>query len=259
MLFVLSPAKTLDFETPVPTRKATQPDFTAHSARLIEVLRDKTPAEIGQLMSISDPLAALNVARFQAWSPEFTEANSRQAIFAFMGDVYEGLNAATLDGKTLERAQQKLRILSGLYGLLRPLDRMQPYRLEMGTRLANPGGKNLYEFWGDTITEALNAELAAQKSPVLVNLASDEYFKSVKPKKLKARLVECVFEDYKNGKYKIISFYAKRARGLMARFALQHRIDKVDGLRDFDVEGYRYEAEVSSTDTLVFRRALAGA
>ncbi|GAB3242302.1 YaaA family protein [Chitinimonas naiadis] len=257
MLFVLSPAKTLDFETPAQTRKFTLPEFTEHSSRLIEVLKQKSPAEIGQLMSISDPLAALNVARYQAWSPEFTPANSKQAIFAFMGDVYEGLDAASLASKDLDRAQQKLRILSGLYGLLRPLDLMQPYRLEMGTRLASPGGKNLYEFWGDTITDALNLELATQKSPVLVNLASDEYFKSVKPRKLKARLVECVFEDFKNGKYKIISFYAKRARGLMARYALQHRIDKVDGLRDFDVDGYRYEAEISSPDRLIFRRDLA--
>lgn len=254
MLFVISPAKTLDYDTPAHIAKFTTPAFTEQSAELIALLRHKTPAEIGSLMAISEPLAALNVARYQAWRPRYTAHNSKQAILAFMGDVYEGLDAASLDEADLDYVQQHLRILSGLYGVLRPLDRMQAYRLEMGTRLANPAGSNLYAFWGDRITEALNKELAHDKPAVLVNLASDEYFKSVRPRHLKARLVECVFEDRKGEQYKIISFYAKRARGLMARYALTRRISTVDGLRDFDVEGYRYEAALSQEDRLVFRR-----
>ncbi|WP_269531100.1 peroxide stress protein YaaA [Chitinimonas sp. BJYL2] len=254
MLFVISPAKTLDFETPGRALATSLPDYLDQSAGLIEILRTKTPADLSSLMAISDNLAVLNAGRYQAWSREFTPANSRPAVLAFMGDVYEGLDARSLSDDDLSHANQHLRILSGLYGLLRPLDLMQPYRLEMGTRLANPAGTNLYAWWGDTVTEALNAQIAAMPDPVLVNLASDEYFKAVRAKQLKARVVECVFEDGKAGHYKIISFYAKRARGLMARYAIQHRLRKVEDLARFDLEGYRYTPEVSSDQRLVFRR-----
>jgi cytoplasmic iron level regulating protein YaaA (DUF328/UPF0246 family) len=185
-------------------------------------LREKSPSDISRLMGISDTLATLNVGRYHDWSPVFTPDNAKQAVLAFMGDVYEGLNAASLNDGQLDYLQQHLRILSGLYGLLRPLDLMQPYRLEMGTRLANPHGANLYAFWGERITNALNALLDTTDNPVLVNLASDEYFKAVKPAKLHGRLITPVFQDYKNGQYKIISFYAKQARGLMARWAALH-------------------------------------
>jgi cytoplasmic iron level regulating protein YaaA (DUF328/UPF0246 family) len=254
MLFVISPAKTLDFDTPASTDRYTLPRFTERSAALIEILKQKTPADIASLMTLSEPLAALNVSRYQSWRPSFTKANSKQAVLAFMGDVYEGLNARTLDADSLDHAQSRLRILSGLYGVLRPLDRMQPYRLEMGTRLAHANGRNLYDFWGDTLTDSLNKELAEFADPVLVNLASEEYFKAVKPKKLKARLVECSFEDMKNGRYKIISFYAKRARGLMARYALVNRLNAPEQLRDFDVEGYRFTPDASDENRYVFRR-----
>ncbi|WP_374348851.1 peroxide stress protein YaaA [Chitinimonas sp.] len=254
MLFVISPAKTLDFETPAHIAKHSQPAFIEQSAQLIDILRAKTPADIASLMTVSDKIAALNVARYQAWSPRFTASNSKQALLAFMGDVYEGLDAASLSEADLDYAQQHLRILSGLYGLLRPLDWMQPYRLEMGTRLANAKGSNLYAFWGETLTDALNANLARQKHKVLVNLASDEYFKAVKPKQLKGRLLQCVFEDGKAGKYKIISFYAKRARGLMARFAVQNRIDEPQALQAFNSEGYRFVSESSDEGRYLFRR-----
>ncbi|WP_374536995.1 peroxide stress protein YaaA [Chitinimonas taiwanensis] len=254
MLFTLSPAKTLDFATPVPSDTATLPRFTTQSAELIAVLREQNAAQIGSLMHLSAALAELNVARYQQWSPQFTPQNSKPAVHAFMGDVYEGLHAASLSEAELAWAQDHLRILSGLYGVLRPLDLMQPYRLEMGTRLANPRGKNLYEFWGSTLTESLNAELAQQDEPVLVNLASEEYFKSIKRKQLKARLIDCVFEDEKNGQFKIISFYAKRARGLMARFAIQHGLTRAEQLKDFDLDGYAYQAALSEPDRLVFRR-----
>ena len=254
MLFVISPAKTLDFDTPATTERYTLPRFTEQSAELIDILKQKTPADIASLMDLSEPLSVLNVSRYQAWRPKFTKTNSKQAVLAFMGDVYEGLDARSLDADSLDHAQARLRILSGLYGVLRPLDRMQPYRLEMGTRLAHAKGRNLYDFWGDALTESLNTELAKFAEPVLVNLASDEYFKAVKPKKLKARLVECSFEDLKNGRYKIISFYAKRARGLMARYALTKRLSQPEQLRDFDVEGYRFAPDASDENRYVFRR-----
>ncbi|PHV10283.1 peroxide stress protein YaaA [Chitinimonas sp. BJB300] len=256
MLFVISPAKTLDFDTPAQHEHSTLPAFIPQSTQLIETLRQQSPADIAKLMTISDNLAALNVARYQDWSPRFTSHNSKPAVLAFMGDVYEGLDAASLDSSQIKLTQQRLRILSGLYGLLRPLDLMQPYRLEMGTRLANPHGNNLYAFWGNTITDALNAELARQAEPVLVNLASEEYFKSVKRKQLKGRLVDCVFEDNKNGQYKVISFYAKRARGLMVRYAMLNQIDRMEDLKNFDLEGYRFASAESTSDKLVFRRRL---
>ena len=254
MLMVISPAKTLDFDTPPRTVPYTQPAFLDHSMALIRVLRDKSPADIGQLMGISDALAQLNVGRYHDWQPDFTPDNAKQAVLAFMGDVYEGLDAASLNAAGHDYLQRHLRILSGLYGLLRPLDLMQPYRLEMGTRLANPRGKNLYEFWGSIITEALNRELAKEAAPVLVNLASDEYFKSVKTKLLDASIVTPVFQDLKNGQYKIISFYAKRARGLMARWATQRQVTDAEQLKAFDSEGYAFVPELSDAKTWLFRR-----
>ncbi|MBI3145696.1 MAG: peroxide stress protein YaaA, partial [Pseudogulbenkiania sp.] len=234
MLMVISPAKTLDYTTPPRTARYTQPDFLDHSAELIEVLRQHSPAEIGRLMSISDPLAVLNAGRYADWSRPFTPGQAKQAVFAFMGDVYEGLNANQLEEAELDYLQHHLRVLSGLYGVLKPLDLMQPYRLEMGTRLANTRGKNLYEFWGDIVTDALRQRLAEAAEPVLVNLASEEYFKAVKPKQLGAPVVTPVFQDRKNGQYKIISFYAKRARGLMARWAAKHRVSTPEQLKAFD-------------------------
>lgn len=255
MLFLLSPAKSLDYETPAPPQLPhTLPQFIPQSKQLIDLLRPLSPQKIAQLMDLSDQLSALNVARYQAWKPKFTAKNAKQAILAFNGDVYEGLDAKTLKTADLEWAQDHLASLSGLYGLLRPLDWMQPYRLEMGTALANPAGNNLYKFWGATLAEHVNEQLAHEKSPVIVNLASQEYFKSLDRKALKARVVECVFEEYKNGQYKVISFFAKRARGLMARYAIQKRIKDVRKLEAFDSEGYAFNAQISTPDRLVFRR-----
>lgn len=254
MLMVISPAKTLDTTTPLATRQHTQPDLLEHSRELIAVLRGKSPAELAQLMSISDALARLNAGRYEDWATPFTPDNARPAVLTFMGDVYEGLDAASLAEDELGWLQQHLAILSGLYGVLRPLDLMQPYRLEMGTRLTNPRGANLYQFWGDTVTDVLRQRIAHSGSPVLVNLSSDEYFKSVKPKALGVRVVTPVFQDLKNGQYKVISFYAKRARGLMARWAVQHRVDDVEALRGFNAEGYAFDASASGPDQWVFRR-----
>ena len=256
MLFLLSPAKSLDYDSPLPAGLPhSQPQFIPDAARLIDVLRTRSPQDIASLMSISDALAALNVARYGAWSPRFTQENARQAVMAFNGDVYEGLQAATLSLPDLDWAQQHLAILSGLYGVLRPLDLMQPYRLEMGTRLATDAGTNLYQFWGARIAEHLNRQLADDTDPVVVNLASQEYFKAVDRKALSARVVECVFEDGKGGHYKIISFYAKRARGLMARWAIQQRASTPRQLEGFDLEGYAFHPAASSPERLVFRRA----
>lgn len=256
MLIVLSPAKSLDFETPVPIDTHTKPDFIKHSAELIDILRTKSPAQIAELMTVSDALAALNVARYASWSPRFTLKNAKQAILAFNGDVYEGLDAPSMSGNELGYAQGHIRILSGLYGVLRPLDLMQPYRLEMGTKLANARGNNLYGFWGNIPTEALNKVLVTNKSSALVNLASEEYFKVVKPALLPVPVITPVFEDWKNGKYKIISFYAKRARGLMARYAAVHRVTDAEQLKHFDSEGYAFDESGSTATCWVFRRRL---
>jgi cytoplasmic iron level regulating protein YaaA (DUF328/UPF0246 family) len=210
-------------------------------------------------MDLSDNLAALNVARYEAWRPKFTAKNSKQAVLAFNGDVYDGLEAKSLKPKDLEWAQDHVCILSGLYGVLRPLDWMQPYRLEMGTALTNLRGKNLYQFWGVSIAKHLNAQLAKDKTPVVVNLASQEYFKAVDQKVLKARVIECVFEEYKGGKYKVISFFAKRARGLLARYAIQKHIQNPEKLKDFNLEGYAYEDSESDVNRWVFRRREEGA
>ncbi len=256
MIIVLSPAKSLDYATPPHVNRHTLPAFVDHSAELIDTLRGLSPASIGALMSISDPLAELNFRRYQDWNPRFSPANAKQAVLAFNGDVYEGFDARSLAEADLDYAQGHLRILSGLYGVLRPLDLMQPYRLEMGTRLGTARGRDLYAFWGDRITHALNNELADRQagSKALVNLASEEYFRSVRPKQLGAPVITPVFEDFKSGRFKIISFYAKRARGLMARYAVVNRVQQPEKLKAFDSEGYRFEPDVSSEQTWVFRR-----
>lgn len=256
MLAILSPAKTLDYDTPVPDLPLTKPDFLPRTKALIGILRDLSPQEVGSLMGISDKLAALNVARYADWSPRFTDKNSRAAILAFMGDVYEGMQAQTFSAADHDYAQQHLRILSGLYGLLRPLDRLQPYRLEMGTALANPAGRNLYAFWGDTLAQALNQALAEQGDELLVNLASDEYNKAALTKALQARVITPQFREEKDGQFKMVSFYAKRARGLMASYMVKNRLDDAEALKDFRVDGYAFNKKLSKGDTLVFTRKM---
>jgi cytoplasmic iron level regulating protein YaaA (DUF328/UPF0246 family) len=257
MLFLLSPAKTLDYESPIPAVPHTLPAFAADAAHLVGTLKRLSPQQLASLMSISDPLAALNAARYQAWSPKFTERNARQAVLAFDGDVYDGLQARAMGAADLAWAQQHLRILSGLYGVLRPLDWMQPYRLEMGTALKVGATANLYRYWGGRIAEFLNAELAADKTPVVINLASQEYFKSVDRKVLKARVIDCVFEEWKPGGWKIVSFSAKKARGLMARYAITHRVETPRKLEHFNLEGYAFDPAASQAERLVFRRRTA--
>jgi len=255
MLFVLSPAKKLDYDSVLPTESHTQPLFVKEAAQLIKVLKTQSTAEVAALMDLSDALAQLNVDRYASWKTTFTQKNARQAVLAFNGDVYEGMNAATLKEKDLHWAQDHVAILSGLYGVLRPLDLMQPYRLEMGTKLKNPSGATLYAFWQNTIAPYLNERLAKEKNPIVVNLASEEYFKAIDLKALNARIVQCVFQDGKNDVYKVVSFHAKRARGLMARYAIEKRVTKPEDLTKFDSEGYAYVASLSTGDKLVFRRA----
>ncbi|ACF92862.1 peroxide stress protein YaaA [Salmonella enterica] len=254
MLILISPAKTLDYQSPLATTRYTQPELLDHSQQLIQQARQLSAPQISRLMGISDKLADLNATRFHDWQPHFTPDNARQAILAFKGDVYTGLQAETFNDADFDFAQQHLRMLSGLYGVLRPLDLMQPYRLEMGIRLENPRGKDLYQFWGDIITDKLNEALEAQGDRVVVNLASEEYFKSVKPKKLNAELIKPVFLDEKNGKFKVVSFYAKKARGLMSRFIIENRLTKPEQLTAFDREGYFFDEETSTKDELVFKR-----
>ncbi len=254
MLVVISPAKTLDYETPATTAEYSLPDYLDDSSELIEQLRQLSPPEVSALMGISDKLGDLNFGRYLNWQPEFSPDNAKQSLLAFKGDVYTGLDAESLSEKQLQWAQGHLRILSGLYGLLRPLDLMQPYRLEMGTKFANTKGKNLYEFWGDKITDGLNRVLNDDPQPVLINLASNEYFKAVTPKKLNAEIITPVFKDWKNDKYKIISFYAKKARGLMTRYIIDHKINDPSKIKDFDVAGYKYNAPMSSAREWVFTR-----
>ena len=255
MLAVVSPAKNLDYESNLPSLDVTQPRLLDNAEELVKVCRQLSPQQLGSLMKISDKLAGLNAARFEQWQRPFNEENARPAMFAFNGDVYTGLDAVSLNSEAINTAQQQLRILSGLYGVLRPLDLMQPYRLEMGTKLDNPKGKNLYEYWGDTITELLNDDLARLGSSTLVNLASNEYFSSVKPKALNADIITPVFKDEKNGQYKVISFYAKKARGLMARFIVNQKPKSVSDLKEFDASGYRFNEAMSSDKQLVFCRA----
>ena len=262
MLFLLSPAKSLDYDTPVPAEllaAATTPQFLPQSAQLIGLLKTRKAADIAALMDLSAPLSELNVARYKAWSKRSTAKNSKPAVLAFNGDVYGGLAATTLTPADLDWAQQHVAILSGLYGVLRPLDRLQPYRLEMGTALANPHGKSLYAFWGDTLARHLSARAARHAVPVIVNLASHEYFHAADRKALKARVIECVFEDWKGDRYKVISFFAKRARGLMARHAIVKRIATPKGLESFKTDGYAFDAAASEPDRLVFRRRVDAA
>ncbi|MFF7705816.1 peroxide stress protein YaaA [Pseudomonas sp. NPDC007930] len=255
MLLVISPAKTLDYDTPPATAEYTLPEHLDDAQVLIEQLRTLSPAQIAELMSLSDKLAGLNAARFGSWSPAFTPANAKQAILAFKGDVYTGLAAETFRAEDFAYAQQHLRMLSGLYGVLRPLDLMQPYRLEMGTKLANARGKDLYAFWGERISGWLNQALADQGDDILLNLASNEYFGAVKRSALKAQVIDTEFRDQKNGEYKIISFYAKKARGLMSRFVITERVQRVEDLKQFDLDGYRFSAERSAPGKLVFLRS----
>lgn len=254
MLLVISPAKTLDFDTPAVTSQFSRADFLDRSSSLIEELRALTPAQISALMNISDKLGSLNYGRFQDWQAPTEPRLGKQAVLAFKGDVYTGLDADNMSDEDLAFAQQHLRILSGLYGLLRPLDLMQPYRLEMGTPFANKGGKNLYEFWGDTLTQALNQCAQENGADVLVNLASNEYFKAVKPKQLAIPVVTPVFKDLKGDKYKIISFFAKKARGMMAAYIIKNRITHVDDIKAFDMEGYRFSDSMSDCNEWVFIR-----
>lgn len=254
MLFLISPAKALNYETPPHINTHTKPLFVDQAAELIKVMREKSPLQIAALMDLSDALSGLNAARYQAWTPKFTAKNSKQAVLAFDGDVYGGLDAKTLSEAELDWLQDHLGILSGLYGVLRPLDWMQAYRLEMGTRLVTPRGKNLYQFWDTQIADYLNRRAAADKTPVVVNLASEEYFKAVDRRVLLPRVVTCTFEERKADGYKIVSFFAKRARGLMVRYAVKHRVSRVEQLKDFAEEGYRFVPSVSEPDQLVFRR-----
>lgn len=255
MLMVLSPAKKLDYDSPVRTTQHSLPVFPADTQALLGVLQALSAADLARLMGLSDALARLNAERYAGWVDQPDIAQARPAVLAFNGDVYEGLQASQLDDKHLTWAQNHLAILSGLYGVLRPLDLIQPHRLEMGTRLCTTRGHNLYEFWGQKIAHELNQRLAAQGGqPVLLNLASQEYFKSVDRKALQASIIECVFQDEKNGAWKIISFHAKKARGRMARFVIDHQLDHVDGLKDFAADGYAYAAAESMPDRFVFRR-----
>lgn len=257
MLYLLSPAKTLDYQTPVPAplhKRATEPLFMPRAAELIAVLKKKTPAQVASLMSLSPTLATLNVARYAAWQPQATPENSKPAVLAFNGGVYGGLAATCLSTAELAWAQQHVVLLSGLYGALRPLDRLQPYRLEMGTALKTRHGKDLYAYWGDTVAEYLNARQAEDQAPVVVNLASIEYGRVALRKALRARVIDCRFEDWKDGHYKVISFFAKRARGLLLRYAIEQRIRKPKALEAFSAEGYTFDTAASAPEQLVFRR-----
>jgi uncharacterized protein len=254
MLIVVSPAKSLDFETKARTRKFTEPQYLEESTQLVGQLQKLSPEDFSELMHISSDLGELNHSRYANWHTPFDLKNAKQAIFAFKGDVYIGLEAEKFSSTDLNFAQKHLRILSGLYGLLRPLDLMQPYRLEMGSKFKNRKGKNLYDFWGNTLTENLNELLEQDKKPVLINLASKEYFSAIKPKLLNAEIISPVFKDFSNGKYKIVSFFAKKARGYMAAYIIQNRIKNPVKLKEFDVDGYYYSEEQSTPLSPVFLR-----
>jgi uncharacterized protein len=254
MLTLLSPAKALDFTTALPSHTPTQPRFLSQAEVLVSQARGLTAQDLMALMGISDKLATLNVARFQAFHTPFTPDNARPAVFAFNGDVYEGLQAYRLEAQALDFAQDHLRILSGLYGLLRPLDLIQPYRLEMGIGFVTSGHKTLYSFWGSRLSEALNAELAEHKEPVIINLASQEYFASIKPAVLAAPIITPHFKERRGNKLQVISFSAKKARGLMGRFICEQRIDTPDALKDFAAEGYVFEPSLSDGKNWLFVR-----
>ncbi len=259
MLTVISPAKTLDYETPPTTRRSTQPQFLERSAELVDDARKLSPDDIRKLMGVSQNIAELNHERFMNWGTPFTLKNAKQSILAFKGDVYTGLEAETLDAQGLQFAQDHLRILSGLYGLLRPLDLMQPYRLEMGLKFGNSGGDNLYQFWGGDLTDKLNKQLGKSGSRVLVNLASNEYFKALQKRDIDARIVTPVFKDLKGGKYRVISFFAKKARGQMARYIIDNALNEPEGMKKFRVDGYRFNKAESSENEYVFTRDQAPA
>jgi len=259
MLILLSPAKTLDFETAPRTRQVTTPAFLDDSQKLVETLKKYKPKKLGKLMNLSDNLAQLNVERYESWATPFPDGVARPSIQAFRGDVYLGLDADTMSLNDIKRAQKHIRILSGLYGVLKPLDMMLPYRLEMGTALKTRRGKNLYEFWGTRITDSLNEELQAFSSPLVVNLASNEYFKSVKKPLLSAPLVEPVFKDEKEAGYKVISFFAKKARGAMARYLVENKATGVEDLYDFNGLGYKFNKKASSEGSPVFLRTAKAA
>ncbi len=254
MLIVISPAKKLDYDTPAKTKKFTMPGFLDDSAELISVLRKYSAMDLAELMHLSMNLAELNFDRYYQWKKDYGTEDAKQCLLAFKGDVYAGMDAESFSAKDLDYAQSHLRILSGLYGLLRPLDLMMPYRLEMGTKLENNRGKNLYEFWGDIITDAINKQLKAQKDDILVNLASNEYFKSVKPKQIEGRIITPQFKENKNGSYKMIGIYAKKARGLMSRFILLNRLKDPKDIKAFDYEGYQFNTELTKGDQWVFSR-----
>ncbi|MCP4387523.1 MAG: peroxide stress protein YaaA [Gammaproteobacteria bacterium] len=254
MLTVISPAKTLDFDTPTVTDAFTQPTHLTQSRKLVRRLREFSAPDLSSLMSVSPNIAELNQQRFKQWKTPFKPENARQALFAFKGDVYLGLDAYSMNSADVEFAQDHLRILSGLYGLLRPLDLMQAYRLEMGTRLDTEQGKNLYQFWDGRITNSLNQELRHSDSKTLINLASGEYFKSIKSKNLKGEIVTPVFRDYNKGSYQVIGFFAKKARGMMARYLIDNRIDEANALKDFDYAGYSYAPELSDDNEWMFTR-----
>ena len=254
MIIVVSPAKTLYSQPPVSFEKFSEIDFLPEAQKIVSVMKKKKPAQLADLMDISPKLAELNFQRFQAWSPVFTPENSWQSVLMFNGDVYQGLQAETFSAEDFEAAQQQLRILSGVYGLLKPLDRIQPYRLEMGTAVAIGTRKNLYEFWKTKITAKLDQELAESGQKVLINLASNEYFSAIDSKKLKARIITPAFKENKNGQYQMVSFFAKRARGLMSRFIIQNRISNPEEIKAFDWEGYYFNNQLSKENDWVFTR-----
>ena len=254
MLTLLSPAKTLDYETPIPTTELTKPLLLKDSAVLADIMKTKSASELQSMMKISSALAELNVDRFQSWKKSHTPKTSRQAIFAFKGDVYLGLDAHALTKRDLHYAQKSLRILSGLYGVLRPLDLIRPYRLEMGRSVESSRGGSLYDYWRGAITTALKDELSAHKERTIINLASNEYFKAVDEHALGAPVIQPVFKEKTASGYKLISFYAKKARGLMAHYMIKERIDKPEGLKSFDLEGYSFNSQLSTHSNWTFTR-----
>ncbi|VAW64633.1 UPF0246 protein YaaA [hydrothermal vent metagenome] len=256
MLIVVSPAKTLDYDTPPKTKNFTLPDYLDDSAELIHRMREFSSLDISELMHVSSKIAELNFDRFEAWNKKFTEKNAKQAALAFKGDVYTGLDAESFSAKDFKFAQQHFRVLSGLYGLLRPLDLMQAYRLEMGTKLSTDRGKNLYEFWGNKVTHGLNDQLKKIKSKYLINLASNEYFKVVKPKELAGEIITPAFKELKNGEYKMIGIYAKKARGMLSRYIIQNQLSDIEDIKFFDMAGYKYNKKLSKENNWVFTRKI---
>ena len=255
MLIIISPAKTLDFETAPITKVHTQPEFLKESRQLVSQLKELTPAEVSSLMKISDKLGVLNFLRFNEWKTPFTLNNAKQALLAFKGDVYTGINADSFSRRDLNFAQKHLRILSGLYGILKPLDLIQSYRLEMGSKFRNRKGNDLYEFWESKLTDQINQDIKASKSKYLINLASNEYFKSLQADAINAEIIVPVFKDYKNGKYKIITFYAKKARGLMSAYIIKNRLKNPEDIKAFNVDGYKFCKSASNSTNWVFQRS----